>query len=395
VKETGFLKGLAVGATAGAIGTVGAVALSTLLKPVSPPMHAPELPTTPSQRKNITFVSTWEVKCGIAEYTRCLIEGIRKVESDVDCRVISHDRVYPHSTSDLVHVQNEYGVAPPSAKVNSVRAPLKITTFHTVHKLMASYHRDWDRITDAYIVHSEEQRKLLSSMVTKPVYVIPHGSKIFDPIPKNEARRRLGLPLNKTILYSHGMASKSKGYEGIILAVSRIPDTILIINSSITFDPKHVHDSENYVKKCMRYKNQLGLGNRVIFLRKWLDDESINLYASASDILIFNYHHPPPPAGLFTSTSGALHRVLSAGKPVVCAREDPRLWELQEKVHALKFRYGDADEIGFCIRRLIEDKVQAYWLGKNCRRLAYKTSWELVAVRHLEVYDIMWVKIVG
>jgi SAM-dependent methyltransferase len=198
---------------------------------------------------------------------------------------------------------------------------------------------------------------------------------VFQPTPKDVARKALNLPLDRKIVFLFGFAAETKGFEEVVRTASKLEDTLFIISGAI-------HDllKEHGMKVVLGLKS-VGAGN-VLVLEKYLSEGEINLYASAADALLFNYKTP----SFVSSASGALHRVLAAGKPIVCT-VDNRLIELEDGVHALKYRQGDTEAMIHNLNLIFEDRDLAETLGRNARKLAEKTSWRNVAEMHIKVYN--------
>jgi len=339
----------------------------------------------PAKKKNLPthvalLTSPLERKCGIATYSKFLFEELNKL---YPVKVAKHlGEIEP---SALIHLQHEFGVFPYVDELFSQRFEnnYKVVTWHTVIRepageMLRHYHT-LDQQYDAHIVHNYLAKKYLSAYTNKPIYVIPHGSFLFNPLSTKKAREKLSLPKNKKVVFTFGFAAESKGLDEIAFAAEKMKNTLFIISGAI-----HDFLIEHGLQIVSRLKKK-GLNNLII-LGKYLSEEEINYYASAADVLLFNYKTPT----FVSSASGALHRVLASGKPIVCTF-DNRLIELEDGVHALKYKQGDVEGMVNCLNLVFEDKELASTLGRNARRLAERTSWHKVAKMHLEVYG----KVIG
>ena len=298
---------------------------------------------------------------------------------------VEKDNSYVVQGITVHNCQHEFGIFPYVDELVGERfkSNYKVVTWHTVVRepvgeMLRHYHT-LDRYYDAHIVHNYLAKKYLSAYTNKPIYVIPHGSLLFDPLPRDKAREMLSLPKNRKIVFSFGFMAESKGFEEIAEVARRMKDTLFIISGAI--HDLLVEHGLQLSEKLRKIKP-----DNVIVLGKYLSEEEINRYASASDVLLFNYKTP----SFVSSASGAMHRVIAAGKPVVCTY-DNRLIELEDGVHALKYRQGDVEAMINCLNLVFEDRGLASTLGENARRLAEKTSWRKVAKMHFDVYG----KIVG
>jgi len=337
----------------------------------------------------VTMLTTWEERCGIAIYSKNLMSALKEVRlAEYDVSPISR-MAKPKVETSLLHWQFEYGIAPfdiPGAFIE-VFSIGTIVTMHSVSPLLPL--TNVDPIVDAYIVHNEPQFNVLKAITRKDIYLIPHGAVLFNPIQQEQARDVLGLPVHKKIVYMHGIG-EGKHYNEIIKILPKLGKDVIVI--CLASDPEKDRAKKavrSNIESALKEAKRLDVEDRVLFIGKWVSEEEINLYASACDLFLFNYKTPPE---VVVSASGAVKRVIVAGKPIVCTRGDPRLWELEEGVHCLRYNQGDLDGMLSCIQTTLRDSEMAKWLGQNCRILAFKHSWVNVATRHVEVYDEVWLK---
>jgi glycosyltransferase involved in cell wall biosynthesis/SAM-dependent methyltransferase len=344
------------------------------------PAGPPEAPAVEATAKepptHIAYITSIDEKCGVATYSKFLSDEVRRL---FPVKLLRSLEFLEHGA--LVHLQHEFGIFPNVDDVVSKRTKnlYKVCTWHTVIRepagMMLKHYHEVDLNYDAHIVHNDLAKKYLSAYTRKPIYVIPHGSVIFQPTQKDVARKALNLPLDRKIVFLFGFAAETKGFEEVATTASKLKDTLFIISGAI-------HDllKEHGMKVVLGLKS-VGAGN-VLVLERYLSEGEINLYASAADVLLFNYKTP----SFVSSASGALHRVLAAGKPIVCT-VDNRLIELEDGVHALKYRQGDTEAMIHNLNLIFEDKDLAETLGRNARKLAEKTSWRNVAEMHIKVYN--------
>jgi len=378
-----FWWGLAVGWAARHVFGDGRRA-RTVAKPAEPSLARPRV-----MWRNVTFLTTWEVRCGIACYSRYLTDALKGVKPDARYDVVQIS-AEPKVEASLLHWQFEPGISPKSFR--SILASGTIITMHGVSPAVIL--SDLDAMVDAYIVHNEPQLELLSARTKKPVYLIPHGAYLFSPIPKDEARRRLNLPKDGWMIYAHGVG-EGKHFDDIVRVLPKLREEAFLLALASPPEKKAAQVAvDRNVAQAVRLARKLGVLNRVRIVKKWVDEDAINLYASAADAFVFNYKTPPE---LIVSASGAVKRVIVAGKPVVCTHpsEDARLADLKPEIHCLSYRFGDLDGMLDCFRRLMEDRGRAEWLGLNCRLLAFRDSWLNVARRHVEVYNDVWARVVS
>ncbi|MCX7681405.1 MAG: glycosyltransferase [Anaerolineae bacterium] len=138
-----------------------------------------------------------------------------------------------------------------------------------------------------FIVQSEEEQKRLAALVIgAQVDIIPHPVyEMFadQKIPKDEARRQLGLPSDALILLFFGMIREYKGLKDLIAAMPEIQmhlgKVILLVAGEFW------EDKRPYLELIER----LGIGDSVIIEDRYIPNEEVGLYFSASDALAIPY----------------------------------------------------------------------------------------------------------
>ena len=325
----------------------------------------------------VALCANFGAKCGIAEYSRYLSSALSKLVEVHHCRYPSGARGY-----DVVHIQHEFALFRPPRLRFPASARVRVVTYHTVvdrprieYGLLAAYAK-------VHIVHTPQQKTVLKKRFWRPVHVVPHGSTIFN-VEKEDARKRLNLPMENRILFSFGFAANAgRGYKDLVDAMKEVvgsnPTALLILAAA----PHFSGGGRTFVAQVGHHIARSNLSKNVVVLNKFLSDEEINLYAAAADLLVFNYRGD---ANCF-SASGALHRVAAAGRPVLYSGSDRRFSELTDGVHGLAIQPGDVGGITHRILKVLEDEGLSKRLAQNIRQFAEATSWEKVAKMHLDLY---------
>lgn len=319
--------------------------------------------------------------CGISTYTNMLSQAISKYYPVSIFRDINHN--VPKDALILSSI--EFGIFEKTSMLlnPAYESNYKVAIWHTVLRNPVGeylkYIHEIDADYDVHIVHTVVQKTWLSKYVSKPVHIIPHGTMVWDPVPASEAKEKLGLPENMIIAFMFGFAADNKGLEEIISfsKTLKIPNFKLVMSAGVNTASKEAAEYTGHIQDYLRRATK---DTNVMVLGKYLNEDEINLWASAADVLIFNYKTPP----YVGSASGAMKRVLAAGKPIICVN-DNRLEELVDGQHCLKFHAGDLDEFARCITTLLSDKEMADKLGKNCRMLAEQTSWDRTVEKLLQL----------
>jgi len=206
------------------------------------------------------------------------------------------------------------------------------------------------RRASLYVAHSESDRRLIAAKYRIPderVHVIPHGLyDQYEPISKEEARKKLGLDGDYVIL-SFGLIRPYKGIPNLIKAFDSLPEDVagrsrLLIAGEIWEDGEAVTQAINGCK----YKE------RITLVDSYIPDDSIPLYFNASDVVALPY--------LRASQSGVAHIAMAFGKPIVVSK----VGGLEESMADYAGTYfvppGDAHAVKEALLKLYNERPAAY-----------------------------------
>lgn len=299
----------------------------------------------------IMLVSTWDMNCGIAIYTKDLLNDLEKISpgSFIVRRMESSNRI----GAKLVHLQHEFSILPKPPIVGGK----VVITWHTITRDISSTMRAFESNLDvvAHIIPCNDAREYIQT--SKDVFVVELGSKQMNQIKKEDARGRLGIGhIQKPIGFVFGFQSPNKNYNRLIGA-ARNTGIHLIISGSTHFSG---------------YSSGISNNESVTFLNRYLSDEEIDLFALASDVLLFDYADQD-----HYSCSSALHRTIGAGRPVVCANT-----KHFRDIHNIP-KFSNQPELENCIRHALTNQES---LGRYSIEYAGLTSRESIARRHMEIY---------
>ena len=304
----------------------------------------------------IVLVSTWGINCGIATYTGYLMDNLDKISHNSFVVDPINGGTLKYKIKDgLTHIQHEYGIIPHPPKIKGK----VIVTWHTVsnntNDTVKKFESNYDVV--AHIVHSECARSEIDS--SKDIWTIPHGSMLIPEMRKEDARNILGINKDIPIGFVFGFQSGDKNYQRLIDAAKNT-DIHLIISGA-----------RHSVANPVNIPNE----TNVTFINRFLTENEVNLYALASDILLFDYSGKD-----HYSVSGALHRIIGSGRPIVCS--DVRHFnDVRHITHCLKFK--DQKKLEESIIHALKSSDR---LGIAARKYAEKYSWENIAKKHIVVY---------
>jgi beta-1,4-mannosyltransferase len=227
----------------------------------------------------------------------------------------------------------------------------------------------------AIFVHSDVARqRIRESFATSDdrIHVIPlgdHAVTMGAPVPREEARMRLDLPLDTKICLVFGTVQPYKGSDELVRlwAENYLPYRLVVIGP-ITSEA-FTHRLYGLARRCAMVDLRL--------LNDWLDDAALRLWLSASDCAIFNYRE------ILTSGAAALAR--SYGMPLLIPRRLASVDLDEPHPHVFRFDAVDTD-----FRAQLDGALATpcdYDLAGEWRR---KTSWKRVAKITTLVYrDLM------
>ena len=333
----------------------------------------------------VAMVTPWgrHVRCGIRAYSEKLARALAAQGAEV--YVVRWPRFghmtpeiaarvaesVPADRVDLVHVQHEYGLfrGTERAFYRALREhglPV-VTTMHTT-----GVPGKWalDRLvlaeSDAVVVHNRWCLELLGQ--PGKARVIPHGCEPREPMPRREARRRLGLPEDAPLVGYVGFISPVKGLEDLVEAVRAIRAALLVGGGW------HVGPGTDYIAR-LKARALERLPGRVQFLG-YVPDEQLPAVYGAVDVVAY--------PSRFMSESGALLMALSFGKAVV-ARDLPPVREKAEQ--GALWTFSDVRDLAAKLERLLADVPTRVVLERAARGYAERNSWPRVAEMHIRLYE--------
>lgn len=198
-----------------------------------------------------------------------------------------------------------------------------IWTAHNLHPherphpdLLADFYRRWFESVDGIICLSEASKNLLQeaygNLIRVPMFVIPHGDyrpKLKLDQTKSSARRMLDLPADQIVIGSFGAIRPYKNLANLIRYFKEVcqENETLLISGKV--DDPQLRDE---------MLEQAGDSPHVRLDFRFLPDETLECYTTASDVIVLPYTK--------ILNSGSALYALSVGRPVIA----PRLGSLEE-----------------------------------------------------------------
>ena len=376
---------------------------------------------------NISYISTYPpIRCGIGTYTNFLSQALSRINKELRISIVTEngakkikDKLFKTSPcfnrkedyvqkineataefcSDIVHIQHEFAVFNPDERFLNLLQELKkktkiVLTLHTVHTnetndwnieamSIEEYNLKMSHLVDAIIVHQVSMKEELvrQNVNGKLIHVIPHGTEILEQANKIEAMRKFELPESSRIILSFGFFGKLKRKD---LIVEALPEVLKKVPDAYVFFTGYVRDwvQEDFeTRKLYKEKaKELGVSDHVIFAKRYIRDDEIDLVLDCSDVVVFPYFQE------WYSASGSLHLAIGSFKPIVVSKI-PKFEEVPREISKeLVFNPDDSSKLAKILIKLLVNNNFREIIIDNVKSYALTTSWDLIAKTHMQLY---------
>jgi glycosyltransferase involved in cell wall biosynthesis len=383
-----------------------------------------ELSTKPrvpeSNKEYIAFLGTYTPReCGIATFTRDLVDSIDLLGEFAPARVISVNEIetiydydnrvkqqirqdfeedyiqaakYINSSRiNAVNVQHEFGIYGGEwgkyilSFLQNVHKPV-ITTLHTVQPDFESTARNVLKEilshSKAIVVMARAAKNILKeyNVPNKKINVVQHGCPDIPFLTSDNVKPSLGLK-GRTILSTFGLMSGGKGIEYAIQAlpplVEKHPNILYLIIGETHPEVRKI-EGENYRMNLIRLVDQLGLKNHVRFHNRFLTKRELIRYLHATDIYITPYIGPNQ------ISSGTLVYALGAGRAVVST---PFLHAKEVLSHGrgMFCEFKNPASIADEVKKLLENDKLRRGMEKKAYRYSRSFIWPKVAQKYADM----------
>jgi glycosyltransferase involved in cell wall biosynthesis len=223
---------------------------------------------------------------------------------------------------------------------------------------------------DLGIVHSDRTKAVVSEKLSSDLRLvtIPHGhfNMLAKSVPAEEARKRIGIGEDKTVLLLFAPDRRNKGIDTFVEVLEKLPPNYVGILAGRCPD-KDIRAEIGQAKRR--------LAPRLITDLRFIPDEEVPAYFSAADIYFIPYK--------WITTSGSAFFAFSYRKPVVTTPEGhlPDIIENGENGHLV----SNVDEMVEVIGGI--DQTRAKEMGSKAYEMAAKYDWGGIARKTLEAYN--------
>ena len=327
----------------------------------------------------IGLVTPWRVRCGISTYSEDLVPALS--EQGAEIYVVRLNRFGRKSIEyfetlatrripkvDVINVQHEYGLfeGGEGAFYSTLRqrsgATPVVTTMHSVGIPIPD--EIISESSDAVIVHNEFCKERYAHDST----VIPHGVRQAEPVPRDEAKKALGL--EGPVVGTFGFVAPYKGYEFAIRQIGmEFPGVTLLAIGGWHFDLE-----TTYIARMKDLANSLAPGQ--VRWTGWAEKEMLPTYFGAVDVFLY--------PNRYATESGALLTMLGYGKCVLANSLSP----VKEKAtEGALSTYGNEGEFVMKLEELLEKPSLRTIHEDGARKYSEKNSWSNVAKMHIKLFE--------
>lgn len=338
------------------------------------------------QRGILVVVPSWGQRCGVAEYTRFLVDELRaqgytaEVARGQDGEVFALVR---RGGFHIAHVQFEYQLFEPGylrRLVRQLRAR-GVRVIATVHDFLPGQAAANNLIKDEFgevIVHSARLRDELSMLgVSRDrIHVIPMGCPRVALTDEGAVRASLGVGIGPALGY-FGFALPQKGIIELAVAARSLRETVYPHLKVYALAAPAFFGS-GYAGQLAALLRDAGLADGFVLRTDYLSvQEAVNIL-HAMDINVLPYKEVA-----YVGTSSAVRALMAAEKPIITTNI-PYFDDLDGEVH--KIPSADPAHIAEAVLYLMADPARREEMVYRIRRYVEVNSWAQVARRHAHLY---------
>lgn len=327
----------------------------------------------------------------LVEYLPQFVAGIQKFASE---KGIHYDLIYSHYWLS--------GIAAESLK--KLWGIPVVHMFHTLSLMKNSIAQSPEEMEGEYRTNGERQVLQMADRIIAPtlaeqaqlyflyqadiskIKIIPPGvdTDHFYPIPPDEAREAIHLPVNERMLLFVGRIEPLKGLDTLLRAIAHMRETGIYCQvphylAVVGGDPSAT--GENLSSEMARLQalcSELNLKDIVLFLGK-RDQASLPYYYSAADVLIMPSH--------YESFGMVALEAMACGTPVVASKVGGLAFLIVDGKNGFVVPDNDPFALSEKLTLLLTDPTLREKLGRQAADYARQYAWENIVARLLNTFD--------
>jgi D-inositol-3-phosphate glycosyltransferase len=239
------------------------------------------------------------------------------------------------------------------------------------------------KFCNCIIVHNKANKDLLINEAFIPdnkIRVVAHGNYnhfLSSELHRDDAREKIGLPMNKKLILFFGNIRPGKGLETLISAIKliNIKEKILLIIAGKV--------ARNYDLSIIKTEIITGiLKNKVILRDYFIEDDLIEYYYKSANVVVVPYER--------IYESGVLRYAFSCGMPTIVSN----LKEFSEFAvngeNCLIFKAGDPIDLSDRLMEVLQNEDIAKKIAYNAKKLSdNEWDWRNFASKTKSIYEIL------
>lgn len=248
--------------------------------------------------------------------------------------------------------------------------------------------RDIVRFADRLIAATPIERADLESLYgadPAKIDIVPPGVNLdlFRPIPRAEARRRIGVPPDHRVILFVGRVQPLKGIDCLIramaLVLKRHPEFKKNVCISIIGGNPHATsgDEQREMQRLHALKESLGVGDLVTFLGAKDQNTLVNYYSAAQMVVVPSFYE---------SFGMVAIEAMACGTPVIASDVGGLAYTVEDGFNGYLVPQKDPATLAEKIILLLKYDHLRNHLGEQARHWAERFNWENIAEQMLAVY---------
>ncbi|MBD8137275.1 glycosyltransferase [Bacillus sp. CFBP 13597] len=343
------------------------------------------------KRKIGMVLPTWGQECGIAEYTKHLINNT--TSDNIEFVIITSIQqnfisVIKQNNISLVHFQYEYSLYP----IELLKTVMKelmdldipiVTTLHTWSDDLEfnKYNQVVAENSSRVIVHSDEMKRqcIIWGFPSENLVVIPMGTRSFLLKTAKQVRRVNHIDGEPAIGF-FGFPFPHKGIDNLIEALNQLRKTYPNIKGYfLSHYPNYLKNHGTYSSFLQHLQFKFSRNKHLIWIKDYLDEKQIVQFMHAMDINILPYkdHNQK-------GTSAAVKMLLAAKKPIITT-DLLYFADLENEVYKMKGE--DANTIKRALNHLINNPWLQQKLVESGNDYLREKNWNNIGKEYFEFYN--------
>jgi D-inositol-3-phosphate glycosyltransferase len=239
-----------------------------------------------------------------------------------------------------------------------------------------------DRIIAATLAEEAQLNWLYEADMSK-VSIIPPGVDLnrFTPIPKEVAKRRLGIPSHHQNILFAGRIEPLKGIgtllEAIALIQRRFPELMENVCVAIIGGDPWAESPDAEMARLQAMRHELGIGDLVTFLGA-KDQDTLPDYYAAAEMVIMPSH--------YESFGMVALEAMAMGKPVIASEVGGLAFLVKDGENGFHVPSRDPEALAERIYELLTNEGCRRDLGNQAHIQAKQYAWTNIAQRMLRLF---------